>query len=260
MRKMRLRLWLPIPAFGAECEACGQAADVFGLHLLACTANGRLRRRATALERAWLKVVREAGATRSRFQPLVRSLGLFGVPATDRRQLDVVAYGLDARGGLPLALDATLRSPFTSAGVPRALAATISGSTFAGAYADKDRVYRDVAGSGQVAFVVVAAEVFGRFDDNSRSLVRELVRAHCQDAGPILRRRLELGWHRRWWALLSVAVQVSVAASMLPTASAFEEGEGRLPTRLRVHHDHLSLLEADHEPPEVSRLPLRSGV
>ena len=99
-----------------------------------------------------------------------------------------------------------------------------------------------------MAFVVVAAEVFGRFDDNSRSLVRELVRAHCQDAGPILRRRLELGWHRRWWALLSVAVQVSVAASMLPTAPAFEEAEGRLPTRLRAHHDNQSLLDADHEP------------
>ena len=53
---------------------------------------------------------------------------------------------------------------------------------------------------------------------------------------------------------------MSVAARMLPTAPAFEEGEGRLATRLRVHHDNLSLFEADNEPPEVSRLPLRAGV
>ena len=61
---------------------------------------------------------------------------------------------------------------------------------------------RDVAASGQVAFAVVATEVFGRFDDNARLLVSDLVRAHCQDASQVLRRRLELGSHRRWWSLL----------------------------------------------------------
>ena len=99
----------------------------------------------------------------------------------------------------------------------------MSGSTFVGAYGDKMRVYgRDVAASGQCAFIVVAAEAFGRFDDHSRDLVRDLVRAHCQDASLVLRRRLELGWHRRWWGLLSVAVQVAVASSILPEAAAFE--------------------------------------
>ena len=115
----------------------------------------------------------------------------------------------------------------------------------------------DVAASGQVAFVVVAAEVFGRFDDHSRLLISDLVRAHCQDASPVLRRRLELGWHRRWWGLLSVAVQVAVAGSIVPATPEFEEEEGRLPLRLRPSHDHRSLLEADHEGPAVSRLPLR---
>ena len=180
------------------------------------------------------------------------------MPETDTRRLDVAAYGLDVRGGLPLLLDATLRSPFTREGVPRSGAATVSGSTFAGAYGDKMRVYgRDVAASGQVAFVVVATEVFGRFDDNARLLVSDLVRAHCQDATPVLRRRLELGWHRRWWGLLSVAAQVAVAGSIVPAAPEFEEGEGRLPFRLRPSHDHRSLLEAEHEGPAVSRLPLR---
>ena len=139
------------------------------------------------------------------------------------------------------------------------MAATVNGSTFAGAYADKHRTYgSDVAASGQVAFVVVAAEVFGRFDEHSRDLVRDLVRAHCERTCPLLRRRLELGWHRRWWAILSVAVQVSVASSIVPTAPQFEEGPDRLPPWRRARHDHVTLLEAEHEPPEeVSRLPLR---
>ena len=137
----------------------------------------------------------------------------------------------------------------------------MNGSTFVGAYADKHRVYGgDVAISGQVSFIVVAAEVFGRFDDHSSDLVRDLVRAHCQEASHLLRRRLELGWHRRWWGLLSVAVQVSVAASIVPAAPAFEEAEDRLLPRQRTTHDDRSLLEADHEAPEVSRLPLRAEV
>ena len=254
---LRMRLGLPLPAYGSVCAHCGHGVDPYGFHHFACNANGRLRRRAAVLERAWLRVLREAGATRSVPQPLVRKLGLFGVAETDTRRLDVAAYGLDVRGGLPLLLDATLRSPFSREGVPHPGAATVSGSTFAAAYGDKLRVYRDVAGSGQVAFVVVAAEVFGRFCANSRQLVGELVRAHCQDAGRVLRRRLELGWHRRWWGLLSVAVQVAVAGSIVPDAPAFEEEEGRLLPRLRTTHDHRSLLEAEHEGPEVSRLPLR---
>ena len=116
----------------------------------------------------------------------------------------------------------------------------------------------DVAASGQVAFVVVAAEVSGRFDDHSRDLVRELVSAHVGETCSILRRRLELGWHRRWWGILSVALQVSVAASIVPGAPEFDEGPDRLQPWRRVAHDHVTLLEAEHEPPEVvSRLPLR---
>ena len=253
----RLRLWLLLPAYGGVCDHGGRAVDTFGFHHFACTATGRLRRRAEVLERALLRIVREAGATRSVPQPMVRRLGILGVAETDTRRLDVAAYGLDVRGGLPLLLDATLRSPFSREGVPHPGAATVSGSTFAAAYGDKSRVYHDVATSGQVAFVVVAAEVFGRFCENSRQLVRDLVRAHCQDAGRVLRRRLELGWHRRWWNLLSVAVQVAVAGSIVPAAPAFEEEEGRLLPRLRATHDDRSLLEADHDAPEVSRLPPR---
>ena len=192
--------------------------------MLACPAQARLRARAVRLERAWLRVVREAGATRSLAQPPVGRLGILGIASDDRRRLDVAAYGLEVRGGLPLVLDATLRSPFSREGVPRPGAATVNGATFPGAYADKHRVYgRDVAVSGQVAFVVVAAEVFGRFDTHASQLVDELARAHVDRTNRVLRRRLLLGWKRRWWSVLSVALQVSVAESIAPAAPPFEE-------------------------------------
>ena len=58
--------------------------------------------------------------------------------------------------------------------------------------------------------------------------------------------------------MLSVAVQVAVASSIVPEAAAFEEGEGRLPPRHRIAHGFCSILEADHDgPPDVSRLPVR---
>lgn len=81
--------------------------------------------------------MREAGATRSVFQPRVGRLGIQGITQEDRRRLDVAAYGLEVRGGLPLLLDATLRSPFTGTGEVRSMAATVNGATFPGAYADK---------------------------------------------------------------------------------------------------------------------------
>jgi hypothetical protein len=140
------------------------------------------------------------------------------------------------------------------------LAASVNGSTFLGAYADKHRVYgTDVASSGQVAFVVVAAEVFGRFDAHSSQLVDELARAHVERTNRVLRRRLLLGWKRRWWSVLSVALQVAVAESILPAAPPFEERVEQWPRQPRLGHDHVSLLEAEHEAPEVgdSRLPLR---
>ena len=111
------------------------------------------------------------------------------------------------------------------------------------------------------ALRVVAAEVFGRFDENSRRLLRELVVAHCEgvDARFGLRRRLELGWQRQWSSLLSVAVQNSVAASFVPAAPPFDGADTGLRPRHHTAHDHWSLLEVDHEGPEdgLSRLPLR---
>ena len=254
---LRLRLWLPIPVGLTHCPGCHARLDAYGVHLLACTRTGRLQRRAKHHERAWKRVLEEAGATRVVFQPLVRSLGVFGIAPNDTRRLDVAAYGLPDRD-LPLLIDCTLRTPLTGQGVPRGGAASIPGSTFSAAYGAKFNEYRAIAESGQCQFLVLAAEVFGRFDDPSRRLVASLARAKVQSLRPILRRRMELVWHRRFWGFLSTAVQAAVADCLLP--QYLQNGVGSS-SRRRPRHggcpEHATVLELDHEAPEVSRLPPR---
>ena len=59
---------------------------------------------------------------------------------------------------------------------------------------------------------------------------------------------------------IAVRRRAAVASSIVPEAAAFEEGEGRLPPRHRIAHDHCSILEADHDgPPDVSRRPVREA-
>ena len=46
-------------------------------------------------------------------------------------------------------------------------------------------------------------------------MVRRLAKNKVQNAHELLRRSAELAWTDRWWALLGVAVQNAVAASVL---------------------------------------------
>ena len=191
---------------------------------MACRAAGRFQQRAKGLEQAWIRVLREAGASNVKSQPRLNRLGLFGIRHDDFRRLDAAAYGLPGRD-LPLLIDATLRSPLSKNGQPRPGAATIPGSTFAAAYSEKAAEYPDVANSGQCTFRVLAAEVFGRFDEPSRTLITELSHAHVQGERRIMRRRLQLIYHRRWWGILSVAVQKAMAESLV--SSSFQgEADG----------------------------------
>jgi|OM-RGC.v1.030502335 hypothetical protein len=66
----------------------------------------------------------------------------------------------------------------------RAGAAFLPGSTFSAAYRQKYEDYGDLAASSQCAFLVLAAEVFGRFDQPSRVLVSSLARARVRSYPP----------------------------------------------------------------------------
>ena len=103
---LRRRLRLPLPIAPGRCGAhgpgCGAAVDVYGDHYAACPRTGLLARQAKPLERAWIRVVREAVGPKGKVVPqqwLVRT----------------PAPGV----GEALCCDVTLVSPLTRDGRPQ---------------------------------------------------------------------------------------------------------------------------------------------
>ena len=101
-------------------------------------------------------------------------------------------------------------------------------------------------------FLTLAAETGGRFCKNSVGLMRELVAQKALSQPPALQRSASLMFTRRWWGILSVAVQYAVASTLVPEA-IFGAGETRL---LRTYPSpSLEELVGGHRvPPLVSRL------
>ena len=64
---------------------------------------------------------------------------------------------------------------------------------------------------------VLACETGGRWHDTARSMVSRLVQTRVEREHPLLRRAAALAYHRRWWSLLSVALQHTVVSSLLDT-------------------------------------------
>ena len=116
---LRRRLRLPLPLAASCCggqgkPGCRALVDQFGDHRAACARSGLLARRAPVLERAWVRVAREAVAAEGRVVPQ-QSLAQTtapGVAPDDRRRLDLVIYGASGRGEA-LCCDVTLVSPLT---------------------------------------------------------------------------------------------------------------------------------------------------
>lgn len=122
---LRRRLRLPLPVTAATCgvdgrgHGCGGPLDPYGDHALACPRSGALARRAPVVERAWVRVAREAIGADGRVVPQqwIASLNVPGVSSTDRRRLDLVIYGATPLGEA-LCCDATLVSALTRGGAP----------------------------------------------------------------------------------------------------------------------------------------------
>ena len=92
----------------------------------------------------------------------------------------------------------------------------------------------------------------GRWNTESLNLVHMLAKERSRRAPLLLRRSAELAWTSRWWGLLSVAVQDSLAATL--TA----EGHLALGGAAGVDDPDLAeVLLGDNGAPADSRLPLR---
>ena len=245
----------PLPVAQGRCGAhgpgCGAAVDVYGDHYAACPRTGLLARRAKPLERAWIRVVREALGPECQVVPqqwLVRTPAP-GVDPDDRRRLDFVAYGATQLGEA-LCCDVTLVSPLARDGRPQPSSTTRDGAALAVAERRKRAAYPELLRRGPQRLCVLACETGGRWNDESLRLVAQLVRSRALRAPAPLRGAATQGWYRRWWGLLSVAVQNTLAATLLGTPPVHAPMPG-------AQAPHLQDVLHDACPPVPSCLPAR---
>ena len=250
-RRLRLRLPLGPATCGQEGHGCGRRLDAWGDHALACPRTGYLAKRAKLIERAWIAVCREAVGPEGHVVPQqwLTHTSAPGVPASDRRRLDLVVYGASPQG-LTLCCNATLVSPVTSEGVPHPRAEHTAGVALLTAERRKHATYPELRLGGGQRLCVLATEIGGRWSRDAHELVRQLVRVRVLRAPPALRACASAAWPRRWWGMLSVAVQHAIGGTALG-------GPWLLPRAAVGQEPPLDQVLALAEPIGPSRLPMR---
>ena len=133
---------------------------------------------------------------------------------TIRRRLDFVVYGAMPLGEA-LCCDVTLVAPLTREGRPQPSAASRDGAAITVAERRKRAAYPELLRPGPQRLCALACEVGGRWSSESLRLVTQLVRLRAQRAPAALRPAARQGWLRRWWGFLSVALQSTLAATLL---------------------------------------------
>ena len=147
-------------------------------------------------------------------------------------------------------LDVTLVSPLTRDGRPQPSSTTRDGAALAIAERRKRAAYPEFLRRGPQRLCVLACEIGGRWNDESLRLGGQLVRSRALRAPAPLRGAATQGWYRRWWGLLSVAVQNTLAATLLGSPPVHAPmPDAQAPTLQDVLHDAC--------PPVPSCLPAR---
>ena len=200
------RLQLPLPVDEAVCSGCHAPLDPLGRHRAACARTGRLKKRATPIERMLVRVCREGGA-RVRYNAFLRDMNV-GVRASDERRIEVLA--LPCFGGAQLAIDITLRGVLSSSGEPHSNAADVDGAVLARARADQEATYPELL-TGRCRLVVMAIETGGRWSSEAMDFVRQLAFAKAREVPPHMRFPIALVWERRWTRMLSTACSLAFA-------------------------------------------------
>ena len=210
------RLSLPLPVTEAVCS-CGATLDPHGKHRAACSLNGRLKKRATPIERMVARIFREAGA-RVRFNALLQDMNV-GVPSADQRRIEVLAQDLPCFGGAQLVVDVTLRSPLRSTGEPHPNAADVNGAVLQQARRDKETTFPELVRSGRCRLVVHAMETGGRWSEETVSVIHQLAIARAREVPSYMSHQVALAWERRWTRMLATTCAISFAASLVEPSS-----------------------------------------
>ena len=113
----------------------------------------------------------------------------------------------------------------------------------------KERRYPELVGSNRCKLMVLACEVGGRWSATCCQFVRDLAEAKSRAAPRRLQRSSARAWEDRWWGILAVAAQDTLAATLVDTdphmLCAWDESGP--PLGMLLHG----------EAPAQSRLPLR---
>ena len=134
------------------------------------------------------------------------------VPPDDLRRLDIIAPGLSVAHGVPLFCDVTVVSPISRNGQARS---GTSNRLLANAKTANDDTYAEVISTGLGKLLCLGSEVYGRWGEQALWLVPALAFAHTRGMHPRVRKGAALGLLHRWWGLLGVQLQRSVAHAVL---------------------------------------------
>ena len=125
--------------------------------------------------------------------------------AMDGRRLEVIADGLPLFDGAQLALDTTMVSPLHRDGTAKRGTSDRGGTVLQEARRRKERTYPELNGAGgRARLVVLAAEVGGRWSDETAQFLRALAKHRAQGAPGVMRQRVQSAWLRRWGNLGSL--------------------------------------------------------
>ena len=146
---------------------------------------------------------------------LLRDLNL-DAPVLDDRRLEVVANALPIWGGVQVAVDTTLVSPVRADGAPRPGADREPGLALRQIRRRKrHHTYPELLRSRRCRLLVLGLEVGGRWLPDGVAFVRLLARAKSRRVPELLLGAAVQAYVRRWTALLAVAAQRALAASLL---------------------------------------------
>ena len=255
---LRRRLRAPLPIAARNCNAgrrtkCKRRLDAYGDHWASCMGSGRIQRRTKPLEHVLRKIFKEAGANVEKNPVFLRDTSVPGISQKDERQIEIVAKGLPFFNGGTICCDATMASPLDGWGHPRKGAATTAGVANEDSVNANHRTYPELVSSPYARVVVAAVEVGGRWGGDTSWLIRELARYKAEASPMALRRRTERAWAARWWTMLSVTAQDTLAASLL-NDGVFRVGDVTAPTPTAVDAIYD---ESREETLELSRMPTR---
>ena len=113
--------------------------------------------------------------------------------------------------------DATLVSPLTRTGQPQPCIDS-DGAALRVAVPREWATYPELALGGLQRLVVLGFRSGRPLECRRQGLVRDFVRARAHGAPPAVRHVAMCGWARRWWSILSAAVQQAVASTALGCA------------------------------------------